>query len=144
MKIVHDDQYTARIFLTNNLFTSYMARVMIADDSEAVRLTLRDMLEAGKHKIVAESVDGNDTLKKFDSVKPDVLLLDVAMPKKDGLEVLVEIMKYNPKAKVVMITAHDDMELIENCIKVGASAYITKPFNTDDILQVVSYTFEEK
>ncbi len=121
-----------------------MARVMIADDSESVRLTLRDMLEAGKHKVVAESVDGIDTLEKFDSVKPDVLLLDIAMPKKDGIETLVELMKYNPKAKVIMITAHDDMDLIENCTKAGALAYVTKPFNTDDILQAISYAFEEK
>jgi len=121
-----------------------MARVMIADDSESVRLTLRDMLESGKHKVVAESVDGIDTLEKFDSVKPDVLLLDIAMPKKDGIETLVELMKYNPKAKVIMITAHDDMDLIENCTKAGALAYVTKPFNTDDILQAISYAFEEK
>ena len=117
---------------------------MIADDSESVRLTLRDMVEAGKHKVVAEAVDGIDTLEKFDSIKPDVLLLDIAMPKKDGMETLIELMKFNPKSKVIMITAHDDMDLIENCIKAGALAYITKPFNTDDILQAVSYAFEEK
>ncbi len=121
-----------------------MARVMIADDSESVRGTLRDMLETGKHEVVAESVDGIDTLEKFDSAKPDVLLLDVAMPKKDGMETLIEIMKRTPKPKVGMITAHDDMELIENCIQLGALAYITKPFNTDDILHAVSYAFEEK
>jgi two-component system, chemotaxis family, chemotaxis protein CheY len=121
-----------------------MARVMIADDSESVRLTLKDMVEAGKHKVVSEAVDGIDALEKFDSVKPDVLLLDVAMPKKDGLETLIEIIKYNPQAKIVMITAHDDMDLIENCIKVGALAYITKPFNTDEIIKVISYAFEEK
>jgi len=121
-----------------------MARVMIADDSESVRGTLRDMVEAGKHEVVAESVDGIDTLEKFDSAKPDVLLLDVAMPKKDGMETLIEIMKRTPKPKVIMITAHDDMNLIENCTKAGALAYITKPFNTDDILQAISYTFEEK
>jgi len=121
-----------------------MAGVMIADDSESARLALRDMVEAGKHKVVAESVDGIDTLEKFDSIKPDVLLLDVAMPKKDGMETLVEIMKYNPKAKVIMITAHDDMNLIEKCTKAGALAYVTKPFNTDDILQAISYAFEEK
>ena len=117
---------------------------MIADDSELVRGTLKDMLEAGKHMVVAEAVDGVDTLEKFTSTKPDILLLDVVMPKKDGMETLIELMKFNPKSKVIMITAHDDMDLIENCIKVGALAYITKPFNTDDILQAVSYAFEEK
>ena len=121
-----------------------MASIMIADDSESVRLMLRDILEAGKHKVVGEAVDGADTIVKFESTKPDVLLLDVGMPKKDGVETLVEIMKYNPKAKVVMITAHDDMELIENCVKIGAFGYITKPFDNEDILQIVHYAFEEE
>ena len=121
-----------------------MANVMIADDSESVRSTLRDMIEAGKHKVVAEAVDGIDALEKFNSIKPDVLLLDVAMPKKDGMETLVELMKNDSKPKVIMITAHDDMDLIENCIKIGALAYITKPFNTDDILNAISFAFEEK
>ncbi len=117
---------------------------MIADDSEQVRSTIRDMVEAGKHKVVAEAVDGIDTLEKFDAVKPDVLLLDVAMPKKDGMETLIELVKNDSKPKVIMITAHDDMDLIQNCIKVGAMAYITKPFNTDDILNAISFAFEEK
>ncbi len=121
-----------------------MARVMIADDSESVRGTLRDMLEAGKHQVVAEAVDGDDTLVKFSSTKPDVLLLDVAMPKKDGMETLIKIMESNPKARVIMLTALDDMELIENCVKAGALAYITKPFNTDEILKSISYAYKEQ
>lgn len=121
-----------------------LARIMIADDSELVRSTLRDMLELGKHQVISEAVDGVDTLEKFNSTKPDVLLLDIAMPKKDGVETLIQIMKSNPDAKVIMITAHYDMELIENCIKIGALAYISKPFNMDDILHAISYAYEEK
>lgn len=121
-----------------------LARIMIADDSELVRSTLRDMLELGKHQVISEAVDGVDTLEKFNSTKPDVLLLDIAMPKKDGVETLIQIMKSNPDAKVIMITAHYDMELIENCIKIGALAYIPKPFNMDDILHAISYAYEEK
>ena len=121
-----------------------MARIMIADDSELVRSTLKDMLELGKHHVVSEAVDGVDTLEKFDSVNPDVLLLDIAMPKKDGVETLIQIMKNNPNAKVIMITAHYDMELIENCINIGALAYISKPFSSDDILHSISYALETK
>ncbi len=117
---------------------------MIADDSELVRNTLKEMLEIGKYQVVSEAVDGIDTLKKFTSVKPDVLFLDIAMPKKDGMETLIQIMTINPDAKVIMITAHYDMELIESCIKIGALAYISKPFNMDDILHSISYAFEEK
>jgi len=121
-----------------------MARVMIADDSISVRNILRDMLEAGKHQVVAEAVDGDDTLVKFNSTKPDVLLLDIAMPKKDGMQTLIEIMKYNPKARVIMLSALDEMELIENCVKAGALAYLTKPFHTDEILKSISDAYKEK
>ena len=73
-----------------------------------------------------------------------MLLLDIAMPKKDGVETLIQIMKSNPNAKVIMITAHYDMELIENCINIGALAYISKPFSSDDILHSISYALETK
>jgi len=117
---------------------------MIADDIESVRDTLKDVILSGKHELVAEAVDGVDTLKKFHSIKPDVLLLDITMPKKDGVATLKEIMKSTPAAKVIMITAHDDMGLIQDCITAGASAYIVKPFHPDEVLKSISFAFEEK
>jgi len=117
---------------------------MIAEDSELVRNTLKDMLEISKHQVVAEAVDGIDALEKFNSAKPDILFLDIAMPKKDGIETLTQIMKNKPDAKIIMITAHYNMELIENCIRNGALAYISKPFSMDDILHSISYALDEK
>ena len=121
-----------------------MARVMIADDSEDVRNVLKDMMLIGRHEIVAEAVDGIDTLDKFNSVKPDVLLLDIAMPKKDGLTALRELKKTNPDAKVIMITAYSEMSLIQDCVKEGALAYISKPFDTDEVLKSILFALEEK
>jgi len=121
-----------------------MARVMIADDSEAIRHVLKDMILIGRHELVAESVDGIDTLDKFNSVKPDVLFLDIAMPKKDGLTALRELKKTNPDAKVIMITAHDEMSLIQDCIEEGVLAYISKPFDTDEILKSILFALGEK
>jgi len=121
-----------------------MARVMIADDSEDIRNVLKDMMLIGRHEIVAEAVDGIDTLDKFNSVKPDVLLLDIAMPKKDGLTALRELKKTNPDAKVIMITAYSEMSLIQDCVKEGALAYISKPFDTDEVLKSILFALEEK
>lgn len=59
-----------------------MTRMMITDDSKLVRSTLKDMLELGRHQVVSEVADGVDTLEKFNSANPDVLLLDIAIPKK--------------------------------------------------------------
>jgi len=59
-----------------------MASILIADDSDAIRLVLRDILEIGKHTVVGEAIDGADTIEKYPQLKPDLLLLDLAMPKK--------------------------------------------------------------
>ncbi len=120
-----------------------MARVMIADDSEAVRLTLKDMVSIGKHELVAEAGDGVETIEKFTASKPDVLLLDVAMPRKDGLTVLKEIKKTYPNAKIIIITALEDMTMVQDCVAAGALAYIMKPFDVEKVLQSISFAVQE-
>ncbi|MFQ6025762.1 MAG: response regulator, partial [Nitrosopumilaceae archaeon] len=104
-----------------------MARVMIADDSDAIRLVLQDILAIGEHELVAEAKDGAETLEKFYDVKPDVLLLDLAMPKKDGLAVLKDIKATTPAAKIIVITAADSRKIINECLDAGATSYISKP-----------------
>lgn len=115
-----------------------MARVMIADDSDAIRLVLQDILSIGNHEIVAEAVNGADAIEKFSQVVPDVLLLDLAMPKKDGLTVVKEVMAKHPQAKIILITASDNQNVINECLKLGASAFISKPFDFDYVLKLIS------
>ena len=115
-----------------------MARVMIAEDSPATRLVLKDALEIGHHEVVAEAVDGIETLEKFGKTNPDILLLDVAMPKKDGMSALEEIISSNPDAKIIMITADESFSTIHKSAKVGAQAYIVKPFDFDDVLKAIA------
>jgi len=69
-----------------------MARIMIADDSDAIRMVLKDILDIGHHELVAEVANGLDAVEKFNESKPDLLLLDMAMPKKDGVYALKEIL----------------------------------------------------
>ena len=72
---------------------------MIADDSDAIRLVLQDILSIGGHEVVAEAQNGAETLEKYSQTNPDVLLLDLAMPKKDGLTVIKELMLHIPTQK---------------------------------------------
>ena len=65
-----------------------MARIMVADDSDAIRMVLKDVIEIGHHELVAEAVNGIEAVEKFNATKPDLLLLDLAMPKKDGLDAI--------------------------------------------------------
>jgi len=121
-----------------------MARIMIAEDSDEIRRLLKDLLEFGNHEVVAEAVNGIDAVKKFNDVKPDVLLLDIAMPKKDGLDTLKEMMAVNPNAKIVMITASDDLKTITKCIEHGALAYLVKPFDSDQVLASIAMALDEQ
>lgn len=121
-------------------FDVAMARVMIADDSDAIRLVLQDILSIGNHEVVAEAVNGEEAIAKFSESTPDVLLLDLAMPKKDGLTVLKEIMSKHPDAKVILITASDNQNVINECLKIGASSFISKPFDFDHVLKTISET----
>lgn len=119
-------------------FDVAMARVMIADDSDAIRMVLQDILSIGNHEIVAEAVNGEEAVNKFSEATPDVLLLDLAMPKKDGLTVLKEIMSKHPDAKVILITASDNQNVINECLKIGALSFISKPFDFDHVLKTIS------
>jgi two-component system, chemotaxis family, chemotaxis protein CheY len=115
-----------------------MARIMIADDSDAIRMVLRDILSIGHHELVAEATNGFEAVVKFNETKPDLLLLDVAMPKKDGIYALKEILAANINAKIVMITASDNIDTMTACINSGAIAYLLKPFNFQDVLTAIT------
>lgn len=115
-----------------------MASVMIVDDSDAIRMVLKDILMIGQHKMVSDLSSGIGVLDEYIKSKPDIILLDMAMPKKDGLMTLKEVMRHNPKAKVIMISASDNQETVKDCMKAGAMAYILKPFNFQDVLDTIS------
>jgi two-component system chemotaxis response regulator CheY len=114
-----------------------MANIMIADDSDAIRLVLKDILSIGMHTVVAEAVNGDEAVELFFKISPDLLLLDLAMPKKDGLTVLKEILEKDSHAKIVLITASDDQKIINQCLQIGASSYISKPFDFKEVLKQI-------
>lgn len=120
-----------------------MASILIADDSDAIRLVLRDILEIGKHTVVGEAIDGAETVEKYPQLKPDMLLLDLAMPKKDGLTVIHEIIAMDPKAKIILITAADNMKIINQCLTGGAKTYIAKPFEFEQVLKIIDETLKK-
>ncbi|MFQ5781917.1 MAG: response regulator [Nitrosopumilus sp.] len=115
-----------------------MAKILIADDSDAIRLVLKDILSIGEHEILAEATDGTEAVEFYQKHSPDILLLDLAMPKKDGLTVVKEVVEYDPNAKIILITASDDQKVINECLTQGATSYISKPFDFNSVLKSIS------
>ena len=115
-----------------------MADILIADDSDAIRLVLKDILSIGEHDVVAEAIDGEEAVTLYQKHNPQILLLDLAMPKKDGFVVVKEIIEYDPQAKIILITASDDQKIINQCLDNGATTYISKPFDFNSVLKSIS------
>lgn len=115
---------------------------MIADDSEEARFLMRDFLLAQHHEVVALATDGIETLEKYNSFKPELVLLDLGMPKLDGLNVLKKIKSNDPNAKIIILTGNDDMNIYKECSNSGALAFILKPFDLNEVLSTISYAVE--
>jgi len=107
--------------------------ILIIDDEEAIRSTLKDILEYEDYK-VDTAVDGEDGLKKIKAKDYDVILCDVKMPKKDGMEVLNEALAYNPELTFVMISGHSNIETAVEATKKGAYDFIQKPPDLNRLL----------
>lgn len=107
--------------------------ILIIDDEEAIRSTLKDILEYEDYKIET-AVDGEDGLKKIKGKDYDVILCDVKMPKKDGLEVLDEALAYNPELQFIMISGHSNIETAVEATKKGAYDFIQKPPDLNRLL----------
>lgn len=114
-----------------------MKKILIADDSLFMRMTLKNILSKEYETVEADS--GAKTLEQFKKEKPDLVLLDIVMPEgeEEGVRVLRKIMKDNPKACVVMITAVGQDAIIEECSKLGARDYIVKPFDEKLVAETV-------
>ena len=115
-----------------------MANIMIVDDSRTSRKILKQILEDSGHTVVGEAVDGEEGYLKYKELKPDLVTLDITMPKLDGLEALQLIKKCNENAKVVMITAAGQKEKMSHALKYGAAEFIAKPYDAEDVKQVIN------
>ena len=103
------------------------ARVLIVDDHEIFRRGLRALLEpSSEWQICGEAVDGIDAVKQCKSLKPDIVVLDVSMPRLNGLEAARLIRNENPMPQIVIITQHDSPQIRSAALEAGARAFVTK------------------
>lgn len=115
-----------------------MAKILIVDDSRTSRKMLRNILESNGHEIIDEAVNGQEGVQKFQALKPDVVTLDITMPVVDGVEALKMIKALDPESKVVMVTAAGQKNKMIECIKAGAKEFLTKPFEQQEIVDVIN------
>lgn len=114
-----------------------MIKALIVDDSKFMRKIIRDTLESGGYEIIAEAENGSDGIESYKINKPDFVTMDITMGGKDGLKAVQEIMEFDPKAKVIVVSALNENTLKMNEPGINPVAFITKPFDKDVLLNTV-------
>ena len=117
-----------------------MANILIVDDSKFMRKMLSDILSEKGHRIVGEAENAKEAIELFKVLKPDLVTLDIIMPEVEGIDAvsaLKEIINVDPHAKVVIVSAMGQQEVMEECMQAGAKNFIVKPFQSSNVAEVV-------
>lgn len=120
-------------------------RILVADDHPVVRHGLRTLLGARSDwEIIDEAENGVEAVEKADRLKPDVVVLDVSMPRMDGLEACRRIRKNVPKSEVLIVTQHDSPQMMREAMGAGARGYVVKSDAARDLLAAVDAVSQHK
>lgn len=120
-----------------------MIKVLIADDQELIRSSIQIILEANpKFKVTATVADGEEVLDAIKKERPDVILMDVRMPKMDGTVCTKYVKSKYPEIKVIILTTFDDDDFIFSALKYGASGYLLKGVSNDQLYQAIETVYQ--
>jgi DNA-binding NtrC family response regulator len=111
-------------------------KVLIVDDDRDI-VTIVSTILSGRGWDIKAAYNGREALEAVTSCKPDIILLDIMMPEMNGIEVLKRIKKIDAEARIIMITAFGDVESYLDSMELGAYEYINKPFETDELLEMI-------
>jgi len=112
-------------------------RILIAEDETIIRLDLRELLEQAGFEVCAEARDGEEAVALARSAEPDLALLDVKMPKLDGIDAARRILEERP-IPIVIVTAYGEAELVSRAVEAGVFGYLVKPFREADLLPAIA------
>ena len=113
-------------------------KILLVDDAAFMRMLIKDTLTKNGYTNILEAQDGAIACQTYEAEKPDLVIMDITMPNKTGIEALADIKKINPQTKVVMCSAMGQEAMVVEAIKLGALDFIVKPFKPDRIIATVT------
>jgi len=115
------------------------AKILIVDDSVFFRSSIKKILsEAQIGSKYFEAKDGKEAISIYIANKPTLVIMDIVMPNVDGVKAIQAIMKYNPNAKILVVSSKENKEIVNDAIKAGAKDYVLKPFDSGQVVMAVS------
>jgi two-component system chemotaxis response regulator CheY len=120
-------------------------KILVVDDASFMRTVLKDIIKSnGLAQEVIEAGDGVEGVKAYQTQKPDLVTMDVNMPRADGIQALRAIMKIDPAAKVIMVTSVEQKQIVQDAMKIGARDYIVKPFDRNNVGLVLNKVLRQR
>ncbi|HAH31960.1 MAG TPA: hypothetical protein DCL44_06575 [Elusimicrobia bacterium] len=119
-------------------------KVLIVDDNELTRCTVKSLLEELGHEVVGEAGDSVEAARCFTELKPEVVFLDLLLPGKSGVEILKELREIDPKPKIIILTAVDQEEIDRMLADKGADAIMRKPFSFEELENLMTKISDER
>lgn len=112
-------------------------KILIVDDAAFMRMMIKETLKSSGYENIIEAADGDQAVQTYKTEKPDLVIMDITMPNKNGLEALKEIKEFDPKAVIVMCSAMGQESMVVEAIRNGAKDFIVKPFKSERIIKTV-------
>lgn len=113
-------------------------KILITDDSAFIRLCLRRIIVEAGYQVAGEAKNGLEALRMYAEIRPDVVTMDITMPEMDGLEAIKMIKSRDPGARIVVISAMGQEEVIREALASGARGYIIKPFDPEKVIREIN------
>jgi len=121
-----------------------MARILVADDASFMRQMIREIVEAEEFEVVGEASDGIEAVEEFKRLHPDIITMDIVMPRRSGIDAVRSIIELDPGACIVMCSALGQETLVTEAIQAGARDFIVKPFKPDSVVATLTRVLEKE
>ena len=112
-------------------------KILIVDDAAFMRMMIRDILTANGYEVSGEAEDGWEAVYLYRRLSPDLVLMDITMPNLNGILAVGEIIRHDPDAKIIMVSAMGQQEMVIQSIKMGALDFVVKPFKVERVLKSI-------
>ena len=112
-------------------------KILVVDDSLLLRNIIKNELSFEGYEVVAEAKDGEEAISKYNTTKPDLVTMDITMDGMNGLDAAEHILKQDPKAKIIMVSALGEDEVMSKAVRLGVKDFIVKPFTPERLINAV-------
>jgi two-component system, chemotaxis family, chemotaxis protein CheY len=119
-------------------------RVLVADDARFMRQLIREIIEPEGFEVVGEAADGRSVVEEFARLQPDIVTMDIVMPKRSGIDAVREILALDAGARIAMVSALGQEALVMEALQAGAYDYIVKPFKPEAVVATLRKVAEKE